>query len=250
MDSELDFYWWFDDVCFSLLWPLLLTEHINSKTPPLSLCQDLLQNRIWPEQCLCPLKREGVFPGRQNLCKGFEHLDLVELTVLLSFLLLYCNIIAVIILYVNDEPESKFLYIETIKLYCCWHLWCSSRFKLFWDHHPDLTYAVSRVLKVGYLSSDQATGYQCCGWFRIQWLSLSATTGPGVAAKKACTWSWSYNEFIQHNTIQCNLIAKCQYNCTRNVLWCQIHSSHIHTNHKTWNYNNSKYQTSGGKGHA
>ena len=28
-----------------------------------------------------------------------------------------------------------------------------------------------------------------------------------------------------------SLIAKCQYNCTRNVLWCQIHSLHIRANH-------------------
>ena len=40
------------------------------------------------------------------------------------------------------------------------------------------------------------------------------------------------------NTIQYNFIAKCQYtDCTRNVLWCQVHSSHIHSNHKTFNYN-------------
>ena len=33
--------------------------------------------------------------------------------------------------------------------------------------------------------------------------------------------------------IQYNFIAKCQYtDCTRNVLWCQVHSSHIHSNHK------------------
>ena len=42
-------------------------------------------------------------------------------------------------------------------------------------------------------------------------------------------------------TIQYNFIAKCQYtDCTRNVLRCQVHSSHIHSNHKTFNYNNSK----------
>ena len=44
-----------------------------------------------------------------------------------------------------------------------------------------------------------------------------------------------------HSTIQYNFIAKCQYtDCTWNVLWCQVHSSHIHSNHKTFNYNNSK----------
>ena len=42
------------------------------------------------------------------------------------------------------------------------------------------------------------------------------------------------------NTVY-KFIAKCQYtDCTRNVLWCQVHSSHIHSNHKTFNYNNSK----------
>ena len=33
--------------------------------------------------------------------------------------------------------------------------------------------------------------------------------------------------------IQYNVIAKCQYSCTRNVLLCHAHSSHIHANHKT-----------------
>ena len=38
--------------------------------------------------------------------------------------------------------------------------------------------------------------------------------------------------------IQYNFIAKCQYtDCTRNVLWYQVHSSHIHSNNKTFNYN-------------
>ena len=34
-------------------------------------------------------------------------------------------------------------------------------------------------------------------------------------------------------SVQYNFIAKCQYNCARSVLRCQVHSSHIHTNHKT-----------------
>ena len=54
-----------------------------------------------------------------------------------------------------------------------------------------------------------------------------------------CLWVW-VEEFL----IQCSFIAKCQYNCTRNVLWCQVHSSRIHTNHKpSLGYSNSK-QTS------
>ena len=40
-----------------------------------------------------------------------------------------------------------------------------------------------------------------------------------------------------HNAMQYNFIAKCQYTCTRNVLWCQVHSSDIHFNHKTLNCN-------------
>ena len=47
---------------------------------------------------------------------------------------------------------------------------------------------------------------------------------------------------IRHEyTIQYNFIAKCQNtDYTRNVLWWQVHSSHIHSNHKTFNYNKSK----------
>ena len=38
--------------------------------------------------------------------------------------------------------------------------------------------------------------------------------------------------------LQYKFIARCQYNCTRNVLGCQVHSSsHIHN---TLNYKNSK----------
>ena len=48
-------------------------------------------------------------------------------------------------------------------------------------------------------------------------------------------------QIFQYNTIQYNFIAKCQYtDCTRNVLWSQVHSSHIHSSHKTFKYNNSK----------
>ena len=44
-------------------------------------------------------------------------------------------------------------------------------------------------------------------------------------------------------TIQYSCIARCQYNCIRNVLWCQVHSSHIHACHKTsLNYSNSKHR--------
>ena len=47
-----------------------------------------------------------------------------------------------------------------------------------------------------------------------------------------CLLLWP-NAFVTHS----HFIAKCQYtDCTRNVLWCQVHSSHIHPNHKTFNY--------------
>ena len=39
-------------------------------------------------------------------------------------------------------------------------------------------------------------------------------------------------------SVQYNFIAKCQYNRARNVLWCQVHSPHFHSSHKTaLNYN-------------
>ena len=44
-----------------------------------------------------------------------------------------------------------------------------------------------------------------------------------------------------HFDKQHNFIAKCQYtDYTGDVLWCQVLSSHICSNHKTLNYNNSK----------
>ena len=40
-----------------------------------------------------------------------------------------------------------------------------------------------------------------------------------------------------------NFLAKCRYICTRNVSWCQVHSSHIHASHKTkLHYSSSKHQ--------
>ena len=44
--------------------------------------------------------------------------------------------------------------------------------------------------------------------------------------------------------IQCNILAKCQYSCTRHVVWCQVHT--FMANCKTsLNYINRKCQTSG-----
>ena len=39
--------------------------------------------------------------------------------------------------------------------------------------------------------------------------------------------------------VQYNIVARCQYCCTRNVLWCQVRSSHIHADHETSFYNNN-----------
>ena len=39
-----------------------------------------------------------------------------------------------------------------------------------------------------------------------------------------------FPKMTDRRTIQYNFIAKCQYtDCTRNVLWCQVHSSHIYS---------------------
>ena len=43
-------------------------------------------------------------------------------------------------------------------------------------------------------------------------------------------------QFHTIQTSQYNFIAKCQCYCTRNVLWCAVHSSHIYTNHKMTSY--------------
>ena len=40
---------------------------------------------------------------------------------------------------------------------------------------------------------------------------------------------------------QDNFIVMCLYSCTSNVLWCQVHSSHILANHKTLNYNSKHW---------
>ena len=34
-------------------------------------------------------------------------------------------------------------------------------------------------------------------------------------------------EDLEYNAIRYSFIAKCQYSCTWNVLWCQVHSPHI-----------------------
>ena len=49
---------------------------------------------------------------------------------------------------------------------------------------------------------------------------------------------------VQYDTVQNNLIAKYQYNCTWNVLWCQVRSSHIHANNKTSLYYNNNNNNS------
>ena len=67
---------------------------------------------------------------------------------------------------------------------------------------------------------------------RLRLFPLSAWARERTSIRKHCT---------QYNTIQYNCISKCQYtDCTRNVLCCQVHSSHTRSNHKTFNYNNSK----------
>ena len=39
--------------------------------------------------------------------------------------------------------------------------------------------------------------------------------------------------------VQYSFVARCQYLCARNVLWCQVRSSHIQANHETSLYNNN-----------
>ena len=41
--------------------------------------------------------------------------------------------------------------------------------------------------------------------------------------------SFSTDLTNRHDTTQHNFIVKCQYHCTRNVLWCQVHSLITHS---------------------
>ena len=61
----------------------------------------------------------------------------------------------------------------------------------------------------------------------------------GVSLKHPVLASFLRGEFLLH--IQYNFIAKYQYtDRTMNILWCQVHSSRIHSNHKIFNYSNNK----------
>ena len=77
------------------------------------------------------------------------------------------------------------------------------------------------------------------------WLQIAVTATAKSMFASANAVHFCCNKCLQSRSeLRYNFIAKCQYSCTRNVLWCQTQSSHIHANHKTLlNYNNSK-QTS------
>ena len=80
------------------------------------------------------------------------------------------------------------------------------------------------------LDSSQSAVFLFCLFFYYFYLFLSLLRG----------YSAIKQLLLLLLRIQDNFIAKCQYNCTRNVLWCQVQSSHIHANHKALNYNNRK----------
>ena len=45
--------------------------------------------------------------------------------------------------------------------------------------------------------------------------------------------SWSVCPSLGCDTILYNVSTRCQCHCTRNVLWCQVHSSRIHRGEKS-----------------
>ena len=86
--------------------------------------------------------------------------------------------------------------------------------------------------------------FSCCCSVVVVVVCFCPTSPSSVSSyscSSACPIPLCPKIALIYNTIQYNFIAKCQYtDCTRNVLWCQVHSSHSHSNHKTFNYNNSK----------
>ena len=88
----------------------------------------------------------------------------------------------------------------------------------------------------GPLSVSQSARRQIPTCTRVVGLScLTKCTSSDVKVHKSCgpfpASQSARRQISTCNTIQYHFIAKCQYtDCTRNVLWCQVHSSHIHSN--------------------
>ena len=99
-----------------------------------------------------------------------------------------------------------------------------AREKARWNNN-DLSYVPSKR------KEEIKSGTSGCGSFVVPYFQ------PATSTDRLHSYSYTLQ---QYNTTQYNVIAKCQYSCTRNVLWCKVHSSYIHSNHKTLNYNNSK----------
>ena len=112
----------------------------------------------------------------------------------------------------------------------CWTWW-----RLMWTADPGVLLHCPGYWALPVAETEDVVGPTLTNLFNKQGWAWRALIYPSLndgqsSFETAQTWS-----------IQYNFIAKCQYtDCTRNVLWCQVHSSHIHSNHKTFNYNNSK----------
>ena len=90
----------------------------------------------------------------------------------------------------------------------------------------------------------------CLTWRRLSTsLRISVGRMPGSRSVGGSTMLCSSSSsccsiFTFEHLIWYNFLAKCQYNCSMTVLWCPVHSSHIHTNPKTSLNQNTRHQTS------
>ena len=108
-------------------------------------------------------------------------------------------------------------------------------------------WSVYSFVRLSFLPQESRRFITLMDWIPARGHSVSHTcTQPGLSAHALLQRLWphrSTEEMEDRFAILHSFIAKCQYNCTGNVLWCQVHSSHIHASHKTsLHYNSRKYQ--------
>ena len=115
------------------------------------------------------------------------------------------------------------------------------RFRFF----PHLFYWT--LLLISLLLAKKLKKMIICSWGRVC-MFVFACMRPDVCwyipLIKDCYCTYlALRKWGAYNAIPYNLIAKCQYNYTRNVLWYQAHSSRIRASHKTsLNYSNRKHR--------
>ena len=141
------------------------------------------------------------------------------------------------------------------------NVWCPCGCTLYSLHCLWLCLLMSYIIWVWDVLQKNVT--ECCKLTQSVWLSqcgreyfqrwaLLATHWRSSSAVQmmSSTSSWVSN-IIQYKTNNTMFSTIQQYNyCEVSVHLHQVHSSHIHANHKTLNYNNSKQTSPGKKNHS